>query len=60
MLSQALLEKWKKLMREKYGVEDPTPQEVFEFATKITNYFEILAKVDARKNSNNESPKLIT
>ena len=56
MFSQDLLEKWKKLLEEKYGLENPTQQEVFEFASKLTGFFELLTKFnheDQFKNAEN-------
>jgi len=45
-LSEKLFEKWNSLMIRKYGFENPTRQEVLEFASKLTRFYEILLEED--------------
>lgn len=55
MFSQPLMRKWKRLLKEKYGLENPTSKEVFEFANNLTNFFDLLNKLDYKdKIKNNE------
>ena len=44
MFSQPLMEKWKKLLREKYGFENPTEKEAFQIASTFSGYFSALAE----------------
>ena len=44
MFSQTLLEKWSKLLKERYGQKNLTKREVFEIANTITNYFDLIIK----------------
>ncbi|MGD0577179.1 MAG: hypothetical protein ABSA74_03840 [Candidatus Staskawiczbacteria bacterium] len=46
-LSEKLFEKWKDLMIRKYAYTDPTRQEVLEFASKLTRFYEILLENDS-------------
>jgi len=50
--------KWKKLLKEKYGLENPTQKEVFEFTNTLTSFFDLLLKFDKEdklKNQTNEN-----
>jgi len=50
MFSQQLLDKWEKLLREKYK-KDLNKQEVFDFANTLTNFFDSLIKFDKEEQS---------
>lgn len=38
------LEKWKKLLEEKYGLKKTTSRDAFEFANTLINFFDLLIK----------------
>jgi len=40
--SEELYQKWKSLMERKYGYTNPTREEVFEFVTDLTKFFEVI------------------
>ncbi|MBI2085718.1 hypothetical protein HYT74_00085 [Candidatus Daviesbacteria bacterium] len=52
MLSQKLIDKFKKIFKEKYGVEY-TAVEAREAANNLVGFFELLNKID-RKNKQKE------
>jgi len=47
MLSREAIEKFKKLMKQEYGV-DYTDKEAREAAENLVNFFELLIKIDRR------------
>lgn len=58
-LSEKLFQKWSDLMIRKYGYTNPTRPEVFEFASDLTRYFEVLAEDNLMQKSETKNKTLI-
>jgi len=48
MISQKTLDKWERILKEKYGQKNLTKQEIFEFTNTLTNFFDLLSKFDQK------------
>jgi hypothetical protein len=55
MLSKKLLEELKMIVKEDYGIEF-TEQETNQIANNLVSYFDLLNKINFRKNDETVSP----
>jgi hypothetical protein len=56
MLSQELLKELREIVREEFGKE-LDDKELFEFGESLLSYFELLAKIYVKKDSDDEKLK---
>ena len=54
MFSPQLLNKWKKFLKKKYGFKNPTSKETVEFASTLTNFFDLLIKFSNEDQMKND------
>ena len=45
-MSEELFKKWESLMKDEYGYENPTRQEVLEFSSDLVRFCEVLLEDD--------------
>ena len=58
MISQKTLDKWEKILKEKYGQDNLKKEDVFKIANIFTEYFYLLTKSnyqDSLKKKNNDN-----
>ena len=59
MLSQALLDELRLILKEDYG-QDLTPEQVFEVGNTLVGYFDLLAKFSQKNKDKNEEREMET
>ena len=59
MLSQALLDELRLILKEDYG-QDLTPEQVFEVGNTLVGYFDLLAKFSQKNKDKNEKREMET